>query len=99
MGIKFHPFIRMGMVDSTHGRKNLDIRAIIRTRPTDYRQTDKTLGPAKVKQFKQESSDRHTKGRTDGRYQLHYLPRFAVDKNVAVCFHCIPPFNSATRPM
>ncbi len=26
-------------------------------------------------------TDRHTNGRTDGRYQLHYLPRFAVDKN------------------
>ncbi len=23
-----------------------------------------------------------TDGQTDGRYQVHYLPRFAVDKNV-----------------
>ncbi len=28
-----------------------------------------------------QSSDRQTHGRTDGRYQLHYLPRFAVDNN------------------
>ncbi len=27
----------------------------------------------------QESSDKLTNGRTDGRYQVHYLPRFAVD--------------------
>ncbi len=26
------------------------------------------------------NSDTHTDGRTDGRYQVHYLPRFAVDK-------------------
>ncbi len=29
---------------------------------------------SKVKWFKQESSDRHTNGRRDGRYQVHYLP-------------------------
>ncbi len=27
-------------------------------------------------------TSRHTNGRTDGRYQLHYLPRFAVDNNI-----------------
>ncbi len=26
-------------------------------------------------------TDRHTNGWTDGRYQLRYLPRFAVNKN------------------
>ena len=27
----------------------------------------------------------HTDGRTDGRYQVHYLPRFAVDKYERIC--------------
>ena len=27
-------------------------------------------------------TDRRTDRRTDGRYQVHYLPRFAVDKNI-----------------
>ncbi len=37
-----------------------------------------------------DSSDRHTNGRTDrrtstvGRYQLHYLSRFAVDNKITV---------------
>ncbi len=40
---------------------------------------------SKVKRFKQESitngrTDVQTDRRTDGRYQVHYLPRFAVDK-------------------
>ena len=26
-------------------------------------------------------TDRQTNGRMDGRYQVHYLPRFAVDNN------------------
>ena len=26
----------------------------------------------------------HTNGQTDGRYQVHYLPRFAVDKEAKI---------------
>ena len=29
-------------------------------------------------------TDGWTDGRTDGRYQVHYLPRFAVDKNAGI---------------
>ncbi len=29
-------------------------------------------------------TDGQTDGQTDGRYQVHYLPRFAVDKNYAI---------------
>ncbi len=40
---------------------------------------------SKVKRFSREIADKHTNTqthtRTDGRYQVHYLPRFAVDKN------------------
>ncbi len=31
--------------------------------------------------------DTHTNGRTDGRYQLNYLPRFAVDVISPDCCH------------
>ncbi len=41
--------------------------------PTDYRHTDK-----------QPWEHRQTDGRTDGRYQVHYLPRFAVDNKFAM---------------
>ncbi len=30
------------------------------------------------------SNDSAVRGRTDGRYQVHYLPRFAVDKNAGL---------------
>ncbi len=39
--------------------------------PTDYRHTDKHL-----------RLRGRTYGRTDGCYQVHYLPGFAVDKNI-----------------
>ncbi len=59
--------------------------------PTDYRHTDKHLGlvmaPIALNCTRQ-SRDGRTDGRTDrwtdGRYQVHYLPRFAVDKNLAL---------------
>ncbi len=46
--------------------------------PPDHRRTDKTLG---LVLHTHERTDR----RTDGRYQLHYLPHFAVDKNLGTC--------------
>ncbi len=56
--------------------------------PTDYRHTDKHLrlvmAPIALNCTRQ-SRDRRTDGQTDGRYQVHYLPRFAVDKNMPVC--------------
>ncbi len=39
-----------------------------------------TVQPWERKQTDRQT-DRRTDGQTDGRYQVHYLPRFAVDKN------------------
>ncbi len=49
------------------------IRAIIRIRPliTDTQKV--------VAQTVQAGERRQTHGQTDGRYRVHYLPRFAVD--------------------
>ncbi len=33
-----------------------------------------------VQPWERKQTDRRTDGQTDGRYQVHYLPRFAVDK-------------------
>ncbi len=65
--------------------------------PTDYRHTDKYLGLVMVlialaalgrftcikKKVSRSDGrmDRQTDGWTDGRYQVHYLPRFAVDSH------------------
>ncbi len=38
-----------------------------------------------VKRFSQESTNKQTDWQTDGRYQVHYLPRFAVDKYWIIC--------------
>ena len=45
--------------------------------PTDYRHTDKhlRLGMPLIALYCES-----VHGQTDGRYQVHYLPRFAVDK-------------------
>ncbi len=40
--------------------------------------------------------DEQTNGRTDGCYQVHYLPRFAVDKNIWIqVILDLPQFLSA----
>ncbi len=59
--------------------------------PTDHRHTDKhfrlvmTFLCSKVAVFNRRAhTDKRTDRRTDGRYQVHYLPRFAVDKNVDI---------------
>ena len=38
------------------------------------------------------SADGRTDGQTDGRYQVHYLPRFAVDNNIQ--YHSLLRLNS-----
>ncbi len=46
--------------------------------PTNYRHTDNHLRLVIMcPEYTQ------TDGRTDGRYQVHYLPRFAVDKELS----------------
>ncbi len=37
-----------------------------------------------VTRFKQESTDKRTNKQTNGRYQMYYLPCFAVDNNVSL---------------
>ncbi len=57
--------------------------------PTDYRHTDDHLtlvrAPFALWRTRQSRAPKQTNTQTytrmDGRYQVHYLPRFAVDKN------------------
>ncbi len=59
------------------------------------------LGKAEVKRYSPESADwrtdRRTNGGTDGRYQVHYLPRFAVDKNQPVI--CLDLLKGICAPL
>ncbi len=58
--------------------------------PSDYRYTDKHLRRVNISAVRVHTNgqtDRQTDGRrADGRYQVHYLPRFAVDKKCSTVF-------------
>ncbi len=65
---------------------HLNVLKADRPHPRDYsthRQTPWTDNDSSsaVRVVTDGQTDGQTDGRTDGRYQVHYLPRFAVDKN------------------
>ncbi len=54
-----------------------------RPHPRDYPHTPYWLQANRQNPRTGNDTHKRTDGRTDGRYQLHYLPRFAVDKKCA----------------